>query len=132
MGVSDDLKKSLENYERDAMITGAASIAGAIAGAVLWKQHRVLGLFSGGTAAAVASSLALSKGKDWPDAVQRLGTTAGSVGGSLMWPRHPILGFLAGGLVTGAATCFVPGTSSMKAIEAMRKDEKKLTSGKVK
>lgn len=40
--------KSFTHKEQTAIITGAVAVGGSVLGAILWKNHRVLGFFAGG------------------------------------------------------------------------------------
>jgi hypothetical protein len=78
----------------------APALAASIAGALLWKKHRVLGFLAGGTLG--ASIYPISKGGDTrTNALLKTAGSAASIGGALMWKNHPILGYLAGGTVFG-------------------------------
>jgi len=80
----------------------APALAASIAGAVLWKKHRVLGFLAGGTLG--ASVYPIAKGGDMRKAaLAGAGISAVSIGGALAWKNHPILGYLAGGFVANVA-----------------------------
>jgi hypothetical protein len=78
-------------------------LAGAIAGAFLWEDHRVLGFFGGG--ALGANVMPIVKGTnglyDRRTALCAVGAVGVGVGASLGWRKHPVLGYLGGGI--GAA-----------------------------
>lgn len=78
-----------------------ADLAGAVAGAVLWKQHRVLGFLAGGSA--VGGAISLVRGRVGSAALTMVPTAAG-VAASLYWPKHPALGFILGHVGGSAVT----------------------------
>jgi len=80
----------------------APALAASIAGAVLWKKHRVLGFLAGGTLG--ASIYPITEGGDTRKAaLVGASISAASIGGALAWKKHPILGYLAAGLASQVA-----------------------------
>lgn len=77
----------------------AGTALGAVAGAIVWKEHRVLGLVAG---ASVGRNLpALLKPELRRLATVNLGVTGTAVLGSLALKGHPVVGFLGGALIGG-------------------------------
>ncbi len=100
------------SFLRDASIGAAApagmrilpALAGGAAGAILWKDHRVLG-FLGGNSIGANAPLLLD-GRYRREALCNMGQTGGGIAGSLMLPGRPIIGYLLGHLGVGALFYF--------------------------
>ncbi len=78
-------------------------VVGAVAGAVLWKKHPILGLIGGHAVGSNAGAL-LRGGYERKQALYMVGVEGAAIYGSLKYKRHPILGFLGGGLAGAAVT----------------------------
>lgn len=89
---------SIGPFEADASLTVFGS---AVAGAILWHKHPILGLVAGGSVA--NNFYALQHPETKQQALANLGTSGLSVAGALLWEDHPLLGFLAGQLIGGYA-----------------------------
>lgn len=99
----------------------APGLAGAAAGALLWKKHRVLGLLAGHALASNAVPLYKSSGKERTTILCRLATEGAGIGGALLWKDHRILGWI-GGMLTGfVASSFVSGTPMNDEIQAFKR-----------
>lgn len=97
---------SVEEFLRDVKATappdvkdGATTVAGAAAGAFLWKRHRVLGLLGGGSLG--RNVPALFRPSERRAALCNIGQTGGGVLGSLIIGGAPgfILGWLGAGVL---------------------------------
>lgn len=94
------------NVPRDVP-DGLQTLAGAAAGAFLWKEHRILGAIGG---ASLGRNIpALFVGAQRGAALRNLSTTAGGIIGSLLIPVHPALGFAAGLVAVGLVHHFGGG-----------------------
>jgi hypothetical protein len=95
---------ALRSSERDVPDTKLTAV-GAVAGAVFWSEHRVLGLVGG---ASLARNLpALVNGDTRKFAARNMMTTGGGVLGSLALPSRPVLGFAVGTLAGGGAAYYL-------------------------
>ncbi len=89
---------SASEHARDVK-DGVPTLAGAAAGAILWRDHRVLGAVAG---ASLARNVpALLRASERSSATWNLATTGGGVLGSLVVKNHPIAGFVAGVVAAG-------------------------------
>ena len=74
---------------------GAA--AGGVAGALLWKKHRVLGAFAGMAVGGTAVTAGAGTPSERNHALIKLGfITPAAVAGSLLWKKHPVWGYIIG------------------------------------
>jgi hypothetical protein len=87
--------------------TATASAACALAGVLLFPQHRVLGFFGGGAFGHALPMLFVPEERT--TAICALASTGSAVAGSLLWKEHPVMGYIAGQLAGQAALSFVPG-----------------------
>lgn len=74
--------------------TALATVAGAVFGSLLWRQHPVLGLLGGAAAAGSAAEVALGEAT-WQEGASRVGKHLVAATGSLALPTHPALGYVA-------------------------------------
>lgn len=83
------------------------TLVGAVAGALLWRKHRVLGFFTG--ASAGYNIPLLAKVDRRRAALCNLGITSAGVLGSFTVKEHPVVGFvlgwMGGGVLSYAAGC---------------------------
>lgn len=93
----------LGGEERDVE-DGAGTVVGAAAGAVLWRQHRVLGAVLGASLGRNLPAL-LDSGLR-RHAVCNMGTTGAAVAGALIFERNPLVGFGAGWVAANALVYF--------------------------
>ena len=105
-------KRTPPTSDADALAQRAVAIedsrgaaVGAVAGAVFWKKHRILGAIGG--AMVGASAPALMNANERETAIYNLGHAGAAVGGSLLWKQHPIWGFLAGTIGAGIVRRYV-------------------------
>ena len=97
-----------QEVQRAAANLGGSAALGII-GALLWRDHRVLGFLG---ASALGHSAFSVASKDYAGAVGTFGTTAAGIGGSLLWKNHPILGFLVGEVAGNTIMAAIPGTQT--------------------
>lgn len=76
-------------------------LAGSVAGAVFWKNHRVLGFLAGGSAA--NAGINAIRGNFSAAAISAIPTATG-VATSLYWKNHSAWGFILGHLGASAIT----------------------------
>lgn len=99
----DDIKRRTPDEIKD----GAGTIVGAAAGALLWREHRVLGFLLG--ASLGRNVPALRKREYRRAALCNIGITGAGVLGSLKIPTHPAVGFglgwAGGGVLAYMAGC---------------------------
>ena len=82
----------------------AGTAAGAVAGAVIWREHRVLGAIGG---ASLGRNIpGIFRGADRRDALCNMANTGAAIAGSLIAPSTPIVGFTVGYLIGGAVIYF--------------------------
>lgn len=79
---------------------GTGTLVGAVVGALLWRDHRVLGALAG--ASVGRNAPALIKGDQRRMAVCNLGITGAATIGALTLRRNPVVGFVLGWLGGGA------------------------------
>lgn len=94
-------EEALQKYVTHSMLPG---IAGGIAGASVWKKHRVLGAIAGYTSASVAYPVAAGTPSERIRAICFAGAKASGVAGALIWKKHPVWGYIFGSLLGGVAT----------------------------
>jgi len=87
-------------------------VAGAVAGAFVWKRHPVLGILAGH--ALGSNAMALWKG-DRKTALCNVAVEGAGVFGALKYKKHPVLGWLGGTLAGAVATSFVDGSPAQDA-----------------
>ena len=97
-----------QEVQRAAADLGGSAALGII-GALLWRDHRVLGFLG---ASALGHSAFSVASKDYVGALGTIGTTTAGIGGSLLWKNHPILGFLVGEVAGNAVMAAIPGTQT--------------------
>ncbi len=83
----------------------AATVAGAAAGFVGWKKHRVLGLI-GGAVLGTNLPAAVRGPAERRDALCNMALAGAGVLGSLYFKRHRVIGFVGGWAAAGAAIHF--------------------------
>lgn len=88
----------------------APGVVSGIAGAFVWKEHRVLGFLAGHAIGASAVPFIRNEGNDRRAALCQLGIEGAGVAGALGWKKHPILGWFAGGIAGAIASAFVVGS----------------------
>lgn len=96
----DMLGADLQRPPAPAWRKAAVAAAGAVAGALLWRRHRVLGFLGGGALAGNAYAVATSE-RSLTSATRRLGQHVMATVGALSLPSHPALGYV-GGVVAGS------------------------------
>jgi len=95
------------------------AVALGVVGALVWKQHRVLGALGG--FAVGGSVYPIAKGQ-YVRGVEGLVPTAVGIGLSLKWKKHPAWGFVLGSLGAGFALAAVDiGVGLGKATKAAPK-----------
>lgn len=131
--------ESIERPIRRLSRSGAVvSLAGLAAGALLWREHPVLGAFGGAALASNVHGLATRR-LTWREAGTDLGRHVVATAGSLALPRHPAIGYMAaaiaaellidgegGGLVERAAQ-HITGPRRVEVIDAEVVPSKKTT-----
>jgi hypothetical protein len=72
----------------------AIAIAAGVAGALLWRKHRVLGFL--GLSALASNAHAVAAGdRTWKVGAERVGRHVVATAGSLALPSHPAIGYVA-------------------------------------
>lgn len=102
---------------KDQLVNMAPGLAGAAAGAFLWKRHRVLGALGGH--AAVQAGYDYYRGHK-KEAACNLAVEGAGIAGSLYFKKHPVLGWLGGVVAGGVATYFVAGSPVRNAVQKMK------------
>lgn len=110
--------KSTNPHLGVSLIPGAT---GAVAGFLLWPQHRVLGVLAGDALGLNAYRLYRNAPGDRTTALTNMGVAATAIAGSLAWKAHPFWGWFAGFLVGAAATSFVDGSNSNTLVKNWRR-----------
>lgn len=87
----------------------APGFVGAGIGALVWKQHRVLGALVGHAVGDNVYSLVRAEGFERRQAICQLGVEGAGIVGALVWKNHPIFGWLLG-VGAGAAASMIPGS----------------------
>ena len=94
--------------------------AGTVAGALVWKKHRVLGALAGGRVGSTAVVVGAGTPSERNLALIHLGVVeSASVMGSLLWKKHPALGYIAGLLAAS-----VPVWVATKALKEKARQER--------
>lgn len=93
------------------VVPGAAL---GVAGAVLWKKHRVLGFLLGDAVGVNAARLWRGHGDDRVRALCNMGTAGVAAASSLMMPKHPFYGWVLGFAVGTVASAFIPGSNAYR------------------
>lgn len=104
--------------ERIADAQAVTPYIGAAAGALLWKEHRVLGLLGGLAAGSAVPSLLVKEER--VDALCRLGVATLATVGSLSMPKHPVVGFVLGSVLGVAGSALVPGSKEHDGVQKLR------------
>lgn len=116
----DQPQQPVSVSKKDLQKQYAVAAAAAIAGAVLWKEHRVLGFLAGGAVGDAGYRVWRNKGDDRNDAMYMVGVTAAAVGGSMVYKQQPALGYV-GGMVAGlGAAYFLPNSPVKRYHQAMQ------------
>lgn len=71
---------------------GPSTVIGAVAGGLLWRDHRVLGVIGGASLGRNIPALLDERDRKW--ALCNLSSTGAGVAGSLLWKEHPVWGFM--------------------------------------
>lgn len=85
----------------EGMQDSVGTLAGAAAGAYLWKKHRWLGGIGGASLGRNAQDLLHPAQRT--AAMCNLGVTGAGVAGSMLFKKHPVIGFVLGFLGGGLA-----------------------------
>jgi hypothetical protein len=94
-------------------------VIGAGVGALVWKDHRLLGALAGHAVASTAVPI-WRGGAERKRGLCQLGIEGAGVVGALLWEKHPVVGWL-GGVTAGAlVTAFVPGSPAQKAYKDLK------------
>lgn len=105
LSVLGDSQTSLAGVSgRKVMLSLGVGLAGSVVGALLWKDHRVLGFLGGGSAAGAVVALAHKRFALAADvAIPAAAAVAGSYYWQKRYPQHGNLGGVAGYVLAGAA-----------------------------
>ena len=100
----------------------APGVAGGVAGAYLWKRHRVLGFLAGHAVAANALPIVRNKDGERKAAVHMLGVEGAGVAGALVYKRSPAFGWVAGVAAGVAVSSMFSDSPLRQAYRAWRAD----------
>jgi hypothetical protein len=119
--------ETMGRLKKWGVTSAAPSLVAAVVGAVVWKQHRVLGFLGG--AAAGANAYALATGDN---GVYGRGPAAGlmaaagaGVGLSLYWKKHSFWGYVLGHMGASTVVSFVPGMGEGAIAKSFQTDSTK-------
>ncbi len=95
--------RGMSEGPKSDVVDGLGTAIGAAAGAVLWKQHRVLGAVGG---ASLGRNIPALFGSMRRHAMVNMSTTGAGVLGSLLFRNSPIVGFGIGWITANAVVYF--------------------------
>jgi hypothetical protein len=94
-------------------------VVGAVAGAMLWKRHRILGAVAGH--AVVSTAMPIYHGGDGRvRALWQLGIEGAGIASSLHFKRHPFLGWLGGTVGAAGVAALVPNSPAREGYYRLR------------
>lgn len=109
------LVKSNQTSVTKKVVAFVPGVVGSGIGAVLWKDHRILGALVGH--AAVTGGWEFYKG-DKKKAACQFAVEGAGVAGALLYKKHPALGWASGIVLGAAATYFVPGSPVRRFVDS--------------
>jgi len=99
-----------------AAIAFAPTLVGGAAGALAWKNHRILGFLAGQSLAYNGAALLKGDADQKKEAVYQLAVEGSGIAGALYLKKHmhPVFGWLVGIAAGTVATSLLPGTPARR------------------
>jgi hypothetical protein len=107
-------RNTILGAEVSGMLPG---VVGAVAGALVWKRHPVLGVLAGHAIGANAKELLSG---DRKKAMCHVAVEGAGILGALKYKKHPVLGWVGGTVAGAVATSFVSGSPASEAWKKLK------------